>query len=301
MREFWEIRLTVASRAEMFSEILAAALDAESVSFHRNHGESDWQVSIIAGAELDEARIDRAVHEAAGVAGINPSGRMMRPLPARDWLEENRRSFPPLDVGPFHIRGSHVRTPPPASRIVLQIDAGQAFGSGTHGSTHGCLLMLEKHLGCLDKAGIRQPRIADIGCGSGILAIAAAKLRPDARIVAVDSDPDAVRVASDNARENNGAERIVCEISDGYCAELVRGGSPFDFVMANILPWPLIGMAVDAASCLAPSGRLVLSGMTKAHCGRVAACHEGEGLVLSDRISLDGWVTLVFGHAEKDA
>lgn len=294
----WEIRLTVADQAEVFAEVIAAACGAETMSFHREGKGEDWLVSVIAEAEPADARVTRAVDEAIGITGITPTSRSMRAVPAKDWLEENRKSFPPLNVASFHIYGSGAETPRPENRIGLLLNAGQAFGSGMHASTQGCIVMLEKHLGGLDGDPLR---VADIGCGSGILAMAVAKLRPDARIIAVDNDPVAVRVAADNAENNDIASSIAFGVSDGYEAALVRDNAPFDLILANILPSPLIEMAPRAAACLAPSGALVVSGMMEAQCEKVAARHEAEGLALRDRFSLDDWATLVFGCAEEDA
>ena len=297
MQDCWEIRLTVADHAEVFAEIVAAACGSDAMSFHRDSEGQDWQVSVIAGAEPAGARLSRAVDEAARLTGTAPSSRTVRAVPDRDWLEENRRSFPPLDIACFHIRGNHVETPPPRDRIVLRLDAGRAFGSGTHATTHGCLVMLERHLAGIEAPGGRPLRVADIGCGSGILAMAAAKLRPDAEVVAVDNDPVAIGVAEGNAAANGVASGIAFGVSDGYGAGLVRGGSPFDLILANILPAPLVEMAPDAASRLAAHGALVVSGLNEGHADGVVEAHGAAGLALCDRFSLDDWVALVFRHA----
>ena len=299
MQECWEIRLTVAEHAEVFAEFVAAACGSDAMSFHRDGEGQGWLVSIIAEAEPAAARLSRAVDEATLLTGISPSSRSVCALPDKDWLEENRRSFPPLDIACFHIRGSHVESPPPEDRLVLRLDAGQAFGSGTHATTHGCLVMLEKHLEGIEVQEGGRLRVADIGSGSGILAMAASKLRPDAHVIAVDSDPVAVRVAEENAAANGLADGIVCGVSDGYGAELVRESAPFDLILANILPTPLVDMASDAASCLATHGALIVSGLNEGHADNIAAAHASAGLAICDRFCLDGWVTLVFRHAER--
>ena len=296
----WEIRLTVADHAEVFAELVAAACGSDTMSFHRDGEGQDWLVSVIAEAEPVASRLSRAVDEAARLTGSSPSSRTVRAVPDKDWLEENRRSFPALDIACFHIRGSHVETPPPGGRIVLRLDAGQAFGSGTHATTHGCLVMLEKHLRGIETSGGHPLRVADIGCGSGILAMAASKLRPDARVIAVDSDPLAVRVAEDNVAANGLAGGIACGVSDGYGAELVRENAPFDLILANILPTPLADMACDAASCLAAHGALIVSGLNEDHADSIIAAHASAGFACRDRFSLDGWVTLVFRHGGGD-
>ena len=295
MTGYWEIRVSVADQAEAVAEIIAAACGAEAVSLHREEEGGDWLVSLIAAAEPCEARMARAVEEAGRMAGAGPLTAAVEPVPERDWLEENRRSFPPLGIGSLHIYGSHVETPVPEGMIGLRLDAGRAFGSGTHATTHGCVVMLERCLAGLETAG-RPPNIADIGCGSGILAMAAAKLSPGARVLAVDNDPVAVAVAGENAARNGLAGNIACGVSDGYGAALVRDNAPFDLVLANILPSPLVAMAPDAAAHLAADGVLIASGLNGAHVGSVVAGHEAAGLGLCDRFSLDGWETLVFRH-----
>lgn len=308
MQPLWEIRLEVPGDAETWADMLAAACDTETVSYHRDHDDAPWRISAITETEPDPKRLHAAMVAARMVTGlvtgsvtgspasitpasIMPSMPIVESLADRDWLAENRKSFPPLDIASFRVYGSHITDPVPAGRIGLLIDAGQAFGSGTHASTHGCVTMLEKYL---DRHAASS--VADIGCGSGILAMAAAKLNPHCRIIAVDNDPVAVRVAADNAAINGVAGSITCGVSDGYQAALVADHAPYQVILANILPSPLMEMAADATACLAPDGVLIVAGLMDIHVDDVQQSHEAHGLTLRDSMIFNDWATLVFSH-----
>lgn len=291
MTDLWQISFTVPDQADVFAEMVDAAVNAETQSTHRDHDDDPWQVMLIITHEPDEAAVERALDAAARITAIEVSGLAITALPPTDWLAENRKSFPPLDIGGFWIYGNYVTTPVPAGKIGLKIDAGEAFGSGTHATTHGCVAMLEQY--CPSKEGLK---IADIGCGSGILAMAAAKLHPDALIIAVDNDPIAVEVAARNC-QNNDVGFIDTGLSEGYKAEQVQTHAPYDLILANILPSPLIDMSADAVAALAPHGVIILSGLMTIHRDRVVAAHEALGLRLIDQMVVKDWVTLVMGRA----
>lgn len=207
-------------------------------------------------------------------------------LPERDWLLENRRAFPPLRIGRFFVHGSHWRGRPPPGTIEIEIDAATAFGTGEHPSTRGCLLALD--------ALARRRRYArplDIGTGSGILAIAAAK-RLHRRVLASDIDCGAVRVARHHARRNGlgGRVQFVCAV--GYRSRAVRRGR-YDLVLANILARPLASMARDLRGALLPGGVAVLAGLLRRQEPLVLAAHRAQGLTRERRIPIEGWSTLI--------
>ena len=291
MAGLWQISFNVQDQVEAFAEIIEAALPAEAVSIHRAKDEDPWQINIIVTDAPERDHLNASLNVAAAITGESASEVEITSMPAKDWLSENRKSFPPLDIGRFWIHGSHVTDRPPTGKITICLDAGQAFGSGTHGTTHGCITMLEKHLPERDEL-----RIADIGAGSGILAMAAAKLSPNARIIAVDNDPVAVKVADENTKDNALDHVIRTGVSDGYQAELVQELAPYDMILANILPGPLIEMAADAAACLDPGGVLILSGLLEDQAARVIDAHGEYGLKLKDQMILGGWAVLVLEH-----
>jgi ribosomal protein L11 methyltransferase len=207
-------------------------------------------------------------------------------LPPRDWLAENQLAFPPLRIGRFFIYGSHHRGRVPAGTIGIMLDAATAFGTGEHPSTRGCLMALDKL-----SRGRRFRRPLDVGTGTGILAVAAAKLL-HRRVLASDIDGGAVRVARHNFARNGVADLVRVRRTPGYRDRTVRK-SRYDLVLSNILARPLAVLARDLARTLAPGGRAVLSGLLRRQEPIVLAPHRGCGIVLERRLVIDGWSTLV--------
>jgi ribosomal protein L11 methyltransferase len=213
-------------------------------------------------------------------------------LPARDWLAENQLAFPPLRIGRFFIYGSHHRGRVPAGAIGIMLDAATAFGTGEHPSTRGCLMALDKL-----SRGRRFRRPLDVGTGTGILAVAAAKLL-HRRVLASDIDGGAVRVARHNVARNGVADLVRVRRTPGYRDQTVRK-SGYDLVLSNILARPLALLARDLARTLAPGGRAVLSGLLRRQEPIVLAPHRGCGIVLERRLVIDGWSTLVLRARSK--
>lgn len=204
-------------------------------------------------------------------------------LPETDWVSESQAGLAPIYAGRFVVHGSH-DTPDPNLPFPICIDAGTAFGTGHHGTTKGCLLMLDS------LADLAPPaRILDLGTGSGVLAIAAAKLFPSAEILSTDIDPEAVTVASNNAKVN--AVSFSCLQADGF-GNLALKDRHFELIIANILAGPLKGLAPDIAAALAPGGRAILSGILDAQAEAVTQAFEATGLTVKKRPSLDGWTSL---------
>ena len=252
----WRVALHVPSRAAPAFE---AALEPFCLSvswFGDDDTGRPWTVEGLAPAMPDPDRLTEALATTAGALGVAPPDPEVTPLPPRDWLTENFRAFPPVAAGRFFVHGSHFEGAPPPGCRVLRLDAATAFGSGEHATTKGCLLALD---------ALRHPprqiprRVLDMGCGSGILAMGAAKAW-GVSVLACDIDPESVRVTRANAR-NNGVGHLVAALrSDGYRDPAVRAGGPYDLILANILARPLMAMAGDLASVLAPGGLAVLSG-----------------------------------------
>jgi ribosomal protein L11 methyltransferase len=207
-------------------------------------------------------------------------------LPDRDWLAENQLAFPPLRIGRFFIYGSHHRGGVPSGAIGIMLDAATAFGTGEHPSTRACLMALE---GLAKRRRFRHP--LDIGAGTGILAIAAAKLLKR-RVLASDIDRGAVRVARHNIVRNGGPSMVRVRRAAGYRDRAIRK-SRYDLILSNILARPLALMARDLAGALAPGGRAVLSGLLRRQEPIVLVPHRGCGIVLERRLVIDGWSTLV--------
>lgn len=211
-------------------------------------------------------------------------------LDTKDWVMEVEQNFPPLSIGRFYIHGSHVKTTAPPSTIALQINAGMAFGSGEHATTSGCLVALET----LAKRR-RFLRPLDMGCGSGILALAMAKLWR-VPVMGIDIDPVSVVVAKNNARKNHIGACVHFAASDGFASNIVKKCAPYDLIVANILARPLIRMAPLLVRNLAKDGVVVVSGLLTWQAQAVLCAYRLQGLKLSLRINRSGWSTLVMRH-----
>lgn len=215
------------------------------------------------------------------------SGFTIETIAARDWVAESQAGLSPVWAGRFVIHGSHDRAIAQKSRHAIEIDAAQAFGTAHHASTRGCLLALDalaKHHSF--------SRILDIGTGTGILAIAAAKLW-HAPVIASDIDAVACAIAGANAGIN-GVGRLIRPVkAAGTSHETVRYNAPYDLVIANILARPLVAMAADIAAIVRPGGSIVLSGITKNQAARVAAAYRAHGFTACNTVPLDDWATLV--------
>jgi ribosomal protein L11 methyltransferase len=248
-----------------------------------------WRIELMHRGEPDKEQLAACLAPLAERAGLERIDLTVAPLATTNWLARVAASFTPQRIGRFWVHGSHVRETPPMGAVPIRLDAGLAFGSGEHASTQGCLLALDE-LARRRRFG----RVLDMGCGSGILAIAAAKCWP-ARVLAVDNDPKAVVVAQENADHNGVAGRIRVCCSEGYRSAQVRAARGYDLVFANILADPLCGMARDLARHLAPGGTAILSGLFDRQAARVIDAHRAVGLRLRRCIQLETWTTLVLG------
>lgn len=252
-----------------------------------------WRVELLHPGEPDLDELQGWLEPLAIEAGLAPIEISLAPLPATDWLARTAEAFPPQRLGRFWIHGSHVEEPPPAGSVPIQVDAGLAFGSGEHATTQGCLLALDRLAGRR-----RLRRILDLGCGSGILAIAAAKCWRG-QVIAADNDESALPVAVANARINGVAGRIRHVLSEGYANPLIRRRGPYDLITANILADPLIDLARDLARHLAPGGVALLSGMLDLQAPRVIAAHRRRGLRVRRADTLGVWTTLEIVHRRR--
>jgi ribosomal protein L11 methyltransferase len=211
-------------------------------------------------------------------------------LPDKDWVSENQRSFQPFKVGPFWVHPSHNAERMPAGAIPLRIDAGMAFGTGTHATTRGCLELLAT----LDPAETANP--VDVGCGSGILAIAMAKLwkRP---VLGGDNDPQAVTVAIENADLNGVADLCRFVVSVGLSHATLAKAAPYDLIVANILAGPLLDLTDTFRYAVRPGGRLLLSGILVEQADMIADAYARCGFTVERHIDLETggalWRTLL--------
>ena len=219
-------------------------------------------------------------------AGVELDDTAFEPVHPTDWKAQSLASFPPVSVGRLTIVGAHQALP--RRRFALCVDAGPAFGSGRHESTQGCLLALD----WLARRRRRVRRALDIGTGSGILAVAAARLWP-ARVLALDTDPVAVATARETARRNGLSHRVAMVRVGGFRAGVVGRLGRADLIVANIRAKPVAAMASAFAKHLQPGGVAVLSGLLDTEERLVLAAFRTRGLRLRRRIGLGAWVTLI--------
>lgn len=282
------VSVTVPEQAvEAYEAALAQA--CRTVGFFRDDASGLWTVEGVKdqGAHEPELLSALAIAELATGFAATP---LRQATPAEGWLARTHSAFPEQLVGRrFAVRGTHLAGPRTPGRITIVLDAAVAFGSGEHGSTRGCLRALER-------VAVRRPRsILDLGSGSGILAMAAAKLlrRP---VLATDIDPWSVRTARQNARRNGLGPRVRVLRADGWQSPVLRRGG-YDLVFANILARPLCLMAKHLARALAPGGTALLAGLLETQARWVLAAHRRPGLVLQARLREGPWTTLVLRKA----
>jgi ribosomal protein L11 methyltransferase len=257
-----------------------------TVGFFKDDETGLWTIEGVKDQGAGESELASALALAEMATGVAaPLAR--HATEAEGWLARTFEAFPEQLVGErFAVRGTHLSGPLTPGRLTIVLDAAIAFGSGEHGSTRGCLRALER------VAARRPRRIVDIGTGSGILAMAAAKLLRR-RVLATDIDPWSVRVARDNARRNGLASRVRVLRADGWGSPAVRGAARYDLIFANILARPLTRMARHLSHALAPGGTAILAGLLETQARWVLAAHRHHGLVLERKVREGAWTTLV--------
>lgn len=271
--------------AERLAEELEGALEGQDVvvsAFEQDAAAQAWQVEVYF---QDEVPGPAALKELFGALEVTSE-----PLPDTDWVSHSQSQLAPITAGRFFVHGEHDRAHRPASGISIEIQAGQAFGTGHHGTTRGCLLALD-HL-------LRRKRpvtALDVGCGSAVLAIAFA-LATRRRALASDIDPVAVAVAGANARNNQAANLVSTVVASGIEHAQIRAFCPADLVIANILAKPLQDMKAGLAGAVAPGGDLILSGITVDQENRLTGAYGPFGLSLQKRWRLEGWSTLLLAR-----
>ena len=277
--------VTDAATAQAVCDGVLAAFDTLEAAVATYEHDGRWAVEIYFDHPPDHGEV-RGLLSRVGGPGAG-AGVAFSTVTARDWVAHSLEGLAPVPAGRFVVHGAHDRRFVPANRIGIEIEAALAFGTGHHGTTRGCLLALDR---LLDRR--RPRRVLDIGCGTGVLAIAAARaLRR--RVVAGDIDAVSVAVARDNVRLNRAGAFVRVIRSDGLDDRCLRKGGPYDLVFANILLAPLVRLATPIRRVTAPGGRVVLSGLLAAQERPALAAWRSRGFRFERRVVLDGWVTLV--------
>ncbi|HVI50838.1 MAG TPA: 50S ribosomal protein L11 methyltransferase [Candidatus Sulfotelmatobacter sp.] len=297
--DVWRVEIVVALAAvEAFEAVLENFTD--SVSWFLDDPDADetdenllWRLEGYSRTPVERAEIEAALEVTAAAIGREAPALRVEQVPGTDWVTANLQAFPPITAGRFFVHGSHFEGKPPAGKIAIKIDAGTAFGSGEHATTYGCLMALDR---LLRRRTFRHP--LDLGCGSGILGIAAAK-SIHVPVTLSDIDPVSVQVATRNARRNGVASLATAFLSDGYNSRGIRSRRPYDLILANILARPLAAMAADLSRHLAPDGVAVLSGLLNRQERFVLGAHRAQGLSLLGKIRMNGWTALVIGRTPR--
>jgi ribosomal protein L11 methyltransferase len=213
-------------------------------------------------------------------------------VPETDWVAKVQRDLSPVEAGRFFVYGSHDADKLPEGRVGLLIEASMAFGTGHHGTTLGCLRALDR----LDLAGFRGKNVVDIGCGTAVLAMAAASIWPDP-VLASDIDAVAVEVAQANLDANSMTGRVTCLEATGFDHPTLQAAAPYDLVFANILMGPLIDLAPDMAKVTQAGGHAILSGLLVEQAEKVLDAYVMAGFSLHHREDIGEWSTLTLTRA----
>jgi ribosomal protein L11 methyltransferase len=278
--------------ARRVSDVLSESFDNDAAAVAVFEIASDrWDITIHFAEAPDEA----VVRDIVAMASDDLAAQAMtfETVAATDWVKSSLEGLKPVHAGRFIVHGQHDRARVAINMIGIEIEAALAFGTGHHGTTRGCLLLLDEIL------RVRRPkRILDLGTGTGVLAIAAAK-RLHRHVLASDIDWRAALTARDNARLNGAGNLVQSICATGFGAPEFAQQGPFDLVLANILANPLKRLATPMARHLAPSAHIVLSGLLPAHANGVIAAYRSVGLILRKRIELEGWTSLLLARPSR--
>jgi ribosomal protein L11 methyltransferase len=260
---------------------------AAIAAFERSDGR--WDISAHFAEPPDQASIRELVSLTAGDEVAQHI--TFDTVEAKDWVAASLEDLVPVPAGRFIVHGGHDRARIPANKLGIEIEAALAFGTGHHGTTRGCLLLLDQVL-----RSHEPRRMLDLGTGTGVLAVAAAKAQRR-RVLASDIDPVSVKVARDNARLNGVGNLVEAVCATGFSAAQFAVRGPFDLVLANILANPLRKMATPMAAQLAPSALVILSGLLPHQARSVIASYRVRGVILRRQLIIDGWSSLLMQRA----
>ena len=257
--------------------------------FEIEDGSGLWEVAVYSMERPDAGALAvlSALHKAKPF--------LISEIPEQDWVSKVQRELAPVQAARFFVYGSHDADKVPTDKIPLLIDAAMAFGTGHHGTTKGCLEAFDKLLA----DGFAGKNILDVGCGTAVLAMAAAKALPNT-VLASDIDPTAVEVAQANVTSNGLQDRVKCVVAAGFGAPVLKDSAPYDLIFANILKAPLIGLAPDMGANTVDGGYAILSGILNEQADEVIAVYAENGFNLVERRVIVDWTTLILGKIRSN-
>lgn len=290
MTTFTKLTIYVSSAdANACADLLQACEEpvALAVTSFEDRPSAGWLVEAYFDGSTQARQLDGVL---AAIAALtrNPVRSAFCDVPDEDWTAKVQRDLAPVRAGRFIVHGRHDRLRVRPAMWAIEIEAGEAFGTAHHATTSGCLDAISRLASCGEVA-----TIADIGCGTGVLAIAAAKAWPRARLMASDNDPVATTIAAANARLNGVSGRIRTVTAVGLSHPALRAAAPYDLILANILAAPLVDLAPAFTRALAPRGVLVLSGLLTVQAREVLGAYQARGLRRADTLVRGEWSTLV--------
>jgi ribosomal protein L11 methyltransferase len=293
LKKLWAASFAAAQEiADDLSEALADGSLSLAVVAPPRTGKAE--IEAIFDAPPDAATLQTRIDILASSNDVKPPKLRIRELPKLDWLKKVSEDFPPLPIARWVVYGAQHREAAAKYRHMrLQIDATSAFGTGEHPTTRGCLLMLDWLLKRNAPANM-----LDVGCGTGILAMAFSKTTRK-RAIGIDLDPDSVAIARNNIRVNGLGSCMRVALGNGYRSPMIKGHAPYDLIMANIFAGPLCRMAYDLKRHLKPGGMAILSGLLTRQANAVIAAHRMQRLYLVKHIKIGEWSVLALTYPSR--
>ncbi len=283
------------SRAERLADFAGEVLSLDEVSIAVSETAPDdllWRVDVYAGPNTPPEALETEVRRVLGdeIQGMDTKAESIEDA---DWVAASLEGLDPVPAGRFLVHGAHDAGRVPANSHGIQVEAALAFGTGHHGTTKGCLIAFDALL-----KRTRPRRVLDLGTGTGVLAIAAAKALGHG-VLASDIDTTSVLIARANAALNRVADRVRVIEANGLSHPLIKGNAPYDLVFANILAGPLVQLAPGIARTVAPGGHVILSGLLSHQDRAVRAAYRVQGLVPVRKLVLENWVTLTLARRPR--
>lgn len=271
-------------------QLFADALELDSVSTSWNENPQNPEEWIFQALYEVEPTLDNLTSTLTSLwqkLGLVAPEYSIEEVPQKDWLSATYQNFPPIEVANFYIYGSHIENPQPGKRIALNVDAATAFGSGEHETTEACLIAIHQ---LAQKRQFEHP--LDMGCGSGILAMAMARTF-NCHVLAVDNDPEAVKMTRTNSQLNDLEQQVTPFLSEGFSDLSLQEEGPYDLITANILAGPLCSMAYALVSNMEQGGYVILSGLLNTQKEMVESTYRMANCTLSNSIEIGDWTTLI--------